>query len=170
MKNIRPIILNLHSRCSQALAYQSRTGRGFYSPATGCLSIPMVTAGAQWIIIVIIDDRSRGRMFTCSRGQSVELGRRRTWRGLLVIEGTPHEGLRWRSIADKRAIPLPRRLLGGGRLLGGLGCAMHSLFVDVLRGRCRTYSAIRARPSGFTKFLGERLPIFLSAATRATPQ
>jgi hypothetical protein len=45
-----------------------------------------------------------------------------------------------------------------------------SSFVDVLRDKCRTYSAIRARPSGFTKFPGERLPIFLSAATRAAPQ
>ena len=45
-----------------------------------------------------------------------------------------------------------------------------SSFVDALRGRYPTYSAIRARPSGFTKFPGERLPIFLSAATWAAPQ
>jgi hypothetical protein len=45
-----------------------------------------------------------------------------------------------------------------------------SSFVDVLSGRCRTYSAIRARPSGFAKFPGERLPIFLSAATWAASQ
>jgi len=45
-----------------------------------------------------------------------------------------------------------------------------SSFVDMLRGRCRTYSAIGARPSGFAKFPGKRLPIFLSAATWAPPQ
>lgn len=34
----------------------------------------------------------------------------------------------------------------------------------------QTYPAIRARSSGFSKFPGKRLPIFLSATARAAPQ